>query len=265
VSERAPTPYGAVWRYRTFVRYAADRQLAASVFRTVVGQAWYLLVPLAQVMVYYFIVVVIFRTGQVYEADPVVTIMMGLMHYALLSHAATFAMLAIPDNEAILLQIKVEPLVLVAMGFWKALRISWLGIGVFLVLYALAGPAPGWPAAAYPLVLAAWIAFCWLASMLVASFAVFMRDLNRIVPLLIQLAMYLSPVIYTLSFVAPAWRDWYLANPIAVIFSLFHWSLLGGAFPGWGAIAALLAWMAVLGVLGQAAYRWGRVRFTKAL
>jgi lipopolysaccharide transport system permease protein len=257
--------YGAVWKYRTFMRFVADRQLAASVHRTMFGRAWFLLIPLAQVLVYYFIVVVIFKTHATFEVDPIVTIMMGLMHYALLVNAASFAVPAIQDNEGILLQIRIEPLVLVAIGFWKSLRISWLAIIAFFLLYAFRGPAPGPEMAAYPLVLAAWILLCWVGSMFIASLSVFLRDLNRLVPMLIQFAMYLSPVVYTLSFVGEDWRHLYLANPIAAVFALFQWTLLGGAFPGWNAIALLAASIAALFVAAQVVYNWGRYRFTKAL
>ena len=44
------------------------------------------------------------------------------------------------------------------------------------------------------------------------------RDIGVALPVLLQLLMFASPIIYPLSVVPPAWRDWYLLNPWPALF-----------------------------------------------
>ena len=57
------------------------------------------------------------------------------------------------------------------------------------------------------------------------------RDIGVALPVLLQLLMFASPIIYPLSVVPPAWRDWYLLNPMAGIVSSFRDILLRQAMP----------------------------------
>ena len=76
--------------------------------------------------------------------------------------------------------------------------------------------------------LAAWV----LAVALVLSAAqVWWRDIGVAMPLVVQLWMFASPVIYPLSVVPAGWRPLYLLNPMAGIISSFRDALLQGVQP----------------------------------
>lgn len=76
--------------------------------------------------------------------------------------------------------------------------------------------------------LAAWA----LAVALVLSVVqVRFRDIGVALPVLLQILMFASPIIYPLSVVPAAWRDWYLLNPMAGIVSSFRDILLRQAAP----------------------------------
>jgi lipopolysaccharide transport system permease protein len=78
------------------------------------------------------------------------------------------------------------------------------------------------------LVLLAWIV---AMSLLLSAAQVRWRDVGVAMPLLVQLWMFASPVIYPLSVVPEAWRAWYLLNPMSGIISAFRDVLLQGAQP----------------------------------
>lgn len=73
--------------------------------------------------------------------------------------------------------------------------------------------------------LAAW---AFALSMIFSAAQVRWRDVGMAVPLLVQLWMFASPVIYPLSAVPAAWRSWYLLNPMAGIIASFRDVLLRG-------------------------------------
>lgn len=76
--------------------------------------------------------------------------------------------------------------------------------------------------------LAAWIL---AVSLVLAAVQVRFRDIGVALPVLMQVLMFASPIIYPLSVVPAAWRNWYLLNPLAGIVSSFRDVLLRQAAP----------------------------------
>lgn len=76
--------------------------------------------------------------------------------------------------------------------------------------------------------LAAWIL---AVSLVLAAIQVRYRDIGVALPVLLQILMFASPIIYPLSVVPAAWRGWYLLNPLAGIVSSFRDILLRQAAP----------------------------------
>ena len=104
----------------------------------------------------------------------------------------------------------------------------------FLVLVALMAwyHVPLTATAFYILPLLALLAGWALAVALVLSVVqVRFRDIGVALPVLLQILMFASPIIYPLSVVPAAWRAWYLLNPMAGIVSSFRDVLLRQAAP----------------------------------
>jgi lipopolysaccharide transport system permease protein len=79
------------------------------------------------------------------------------------------------------------------------------------------------------------------------------RDVSVAMPLLLQLGMFASPVVYPLDVVPAHLRGWYVLNPMAGIVDGFRRAVLDGLPPEPVAITASVA---VVAVLLPAAYLW---------
>jgi len=78
------------------------------------------------------------------------------------------------------------------------------------------------------------------------------RDVRYIVPFVIQLWMFVSPVIYPASRVPEPWRPLFFLNPLAGVIEGFRWALVGGSSPGW--ITLVSAAVVVLALVTGAVY-----------
>jgi lipopolysaccharide transport system permease protein len=76
--------------------------------------------------------------------------------------------------------------------------------------------------------LALWIL---AVALVLAAIQVRFRDIGVALPVLMQILMFASPIIYPLSVVPAAWRGWYLLNPLAGIVSSFRDVLLRQSVP----------------------------------
>ncbi len=114
-------------------------------------------------------------------------------------------------------------------GFLPSWRIILLPAFVVLAILASLGPA-----------------------LLVAALNVKYRDFRYIIPFIIQLSLYASPVGFSSAAVPAEWRFWYSLNPIVGVIDGFRWCLLGAEsrlyVPGLAvsvAITAVLLWLGI--------------------
>ncbi|MHB1456443.1 MAG: ABC transporter permease [Armatimonadota bacterium] len=89
------------------------------------------------------------------------------------------------------------------------------------------------------------IQICFLMGLTFAfsSINLFYRDIRHAMPLLTQVWMYLSPIIYPLSLVPSKYLNLYMINPMAVIMDSYRRTALLGQMPDWKylAISALIS------------------------
>ena len=83
----------------------------------------------------------------------------------------------------------------------------------------------------------------------VSAALVFYRDVRFLVPIGLQLLLYLSPVFYPLDVVPPKYRSWYLLNPFAGLIDSYRRVILFRAWPDWEP----LAWTAAAAVVALVA------------
>jgi lipopolysaccharide transport system permease protein len=79
------------------------------------------------------------------------------------------------------------------------------------------------------------------------------RDVTVLVPLLVQVWLFATPVVYPGTLVTGALQYVYALNPMVSVVTGVRWAVLGSAPPNWGAVAISVA-VAVLALLGALAY-----------
>ena len=94
------------------------------------------------------------------------------------------------------------------------------------------------------------IGFILAISLFVAAANVYYRDVRYVIPLVTQLWMYASPVIYPISVVPQHLRPFYMLNPMAFIIDSYRKVLVLGVAPDWSylgfvsIVTILLLWLA---------------------
>ncbi len=83
-------------------------------------------------------------------------------------------------------------------------------------------------------------------ALILSAMQVRLRDIGVAMPLLLQLWMFASPVIYPLDAVPAAWRSVYALNPMVGVIENFRRVVLGNAAPDWGSLLIAVAVSLVL-------------------
>jgi len=182
-----------------------------------------------------------------------------------LNNVASYSQSAIHSNASLLLEVKLEPIILIAAAFVRAVRISAFGLLLFFFFFVLLDGEISSRILMYPIILLLWLMLCWVISIFLATATVFLRDLERLIPILIQIVMYTSPVIYSFNLYPDKYITLFLLNPVSSIFTLFQWSLLGLETNIFIPLTIVIIWIIAGLVGGHAFYNWGSVKFTKVL
>jgi len=253
--------------YRDLLRVLVRRDFVAVYKQTVLGPAWYVLQPLATTVVFTLIFGRVAALGTD-GAPDFLFYMAGSVLWSWAQASFTNISNALTVHAHLLSKVYFPRLVLpIAAGI---AALAQLALNVFLLLLSIAWvrgpggaalPASGraWgPLAA--VVLAGVTVFG--AGLWVASLTAKYRDLKFGLPFLIQLWMFLSPVVWPLSRVPATYRPWLALNPLVMPFELWRRGWLGvGTWDGRLLIANLAL---ACGLLASGLWLFRRVEGTLA-
>ena len=177
----------------------------------------------------------------------------GMVGWTYFSTAAGTAMESLVDDRELLRKVyfprETLPLGAVA-GAIVDLAPALLTLFVFAFAYGEL-PTPAWLALPLPLVLLVLTAAA--LGLAFAGLNVYYRDVRYAMPYVLQLGLFLSPVLYPSRLLDEPWRTVYeIANPVAAALDGLRTIVARGDWPDWSVTFAALAWSMVLTLLGYA-------------
>ena len=101
-------------------------------------------------------------------------------------------------------------------------------------------------------------------SWFLSAWGVFIKDMSQIVPLLVQMTFFLSPILYPVSVVPTSLRPLYDYNPIGAVIGAFRSAILGHSI-SWGAWLITFIAGVVTAYVGYAFFQRARDEFADAL
>lgn len=114
-----------------------------------------------------------------------------------------------------------------------------VSFGMLIVLMAWYHVVPTWAIGALPLYAALGVLMAFAVTLWTSALTVRYRDARYILPFVIQIWLFISPVAYPASMVPERWRPMYALNPMATVVEGFRSSLLGTPPPGAMAVIAV--------------------------
>lgn len=216
-------------RYRVFLGYWFRRNVLTRYRQTTLGPLWAVLQPLLGAVVYAFVFSVVLRV----QTPPVpytVFVVTNLVLWTYSTRTILTGPAALLVNLDLVTRVQF-PREFLPLGVWlESLVDLGLGlavVGLFVAYYGVPVTPYAVGALAVFLVHTAWTLG---VTFLLAALAIRVRDLLQVMPILLQLALYLAPVVYPLELVPASLRALYLLNPLATIFAAYQETLLFGRF-----------------------------------
>jgi len=227
---RAATDYWRdLWRYRELLAFLAWRDIAVRYKQTAIGVAWALIRPLLTLTVF----VLFRRMAGLRQGDlpEVILVLAAVLPWQFFSSALAESSTSLIGNTGLISKVYfprvIIPLSAIATAFVDFL-ITFAFLAVLMWWY---GVQPDTRLLALPLFVALAAMLSLGLGLLMAALTVTYRDFRYVVPFLVQLGLFVSPVAFASSQVPERWRAIYALNPLAGIIDGFRWSILGGRTP----------------------------------
>lgn len=216
-----------LWRYRELFGILAWRDITVRYKQTIIGIAWALIRPFLTMIVFTIIFGKLAKLPSQAEAPYAVLVFAGMLPWQFFSTALSSCSDSLISNANLLTKVYFPRLIVPA----SAVITSFVD---FLISFAiLAGLMfwyqwwPTWRMLTLPL----WIMVAFAASLgtglWMASLNVQYRDFRYVVPFIVQLGLYISPVGFSSEIVPTRWQTIYSLNPMVAVIEGFRWAIIG--------------------------------------
>lgn len=250
-----PIRFGEIWAYRELLYFLVWANIKVQYKQTLLGAAWAIIQPLFTMAVFsiFFGRLAGISSGDV--AYPLFAYA-ALVPWTYFANVLTLSSNVLVHHQGVITKVYfprvIMPLASVVGGLLDfAIALSVL----FLMMFAY-GVIPSMALLALPLLIALAALTATGVALWLSALNVQYRDVRFVIPFLVQVWLFATPVAYPSSLVPERWRVFYGLNPMAGVVDGFRWALLGQHPPSWGLLA--VSALVVLGMLAS-----GLVYFTR--
>ncbi|HEX2274183.1 MAG TPA: ABC transporter permease [Acidimicrobiales bacterium] len=227
-----------LWAVREVVVSLAQRDFLVRYKQTFLGVLWAVFAPLTLVLVFSLVFerVADVSTG---GAPYALFAYLGLLPWTFLSTSLSQGGLSLEANRHLLNRVafprEVFPLATVAAAAVDLLIAS----SVLAVLFVAYGVAPRPTSFWAPLLFAVQLAFVLGVALVASVGVVYARDLRHLIPIVLQIGLFATPVAYGMEAIPSGWRLAYsVVNPMAAVIDGLRRTVLWGSPPRWDLLAA---------------------------
>jgi len=242
-----------LWQARELMYMLTWRDVKLRYRQTLLGAVWAILQPLLTMIVFW----IFFGRLAKISSDGVpyaLFVFAGLLPWTFFSSAVLGAASSMVDNSALINKVYFPRVVipgaailaaLVDLGFSSAL------LAMLLVAYRT---NPGWNFLALPLLLGMLIITAVGIGLGVAALNAKYRDVRYALPFVLQLSLFLTPVIYPASIVPPAYRSLLALNPMSGIIGGLRSALFNAPY-NWTSIGISAVASVAFAIAGASYFR----------
>jgi len=216
-----------LWRYRELFYILAWRDLKVRYKQTVIGIAWSVLRPLLTMLIFTFVFGKLAKLPSEGTTPYAIMVFAALLPWQFFSNSLTESSNSLIGNANLISKVYFPRLIIPASSiitsFIDFLISFILLIGIMIYYQSM----PSWNILWLPIfIIVAFLASfgvgLWLTTMNVKY-----RDFRHVVPFIVQLGLYISPVGFSSSVIPEKWRLLYSLNPLVGIIDGFRWCILG--------------------------------------
>jgi lipopolysaccharide transport system permease protein len=216
-----------LWRYRELFRVLAWRDISVRYKQTVIGAAWALIRPFLTMVVFTVIFGKLANLPSDGTAPYALMVFAGMLPWTFFASAVGDASNSLITNANLISKIYFPRLIVPIAAVMVAFVDFLISLAILAILMVWYQVMPSWQI----LLLPAFMSVAFIASfgigVWITALNVKYRDFRYVVPFIVQLGLYVSPVGFSSNIIPEQWRLAYSLNPMVGVIDGFRWCILG--------------------------------------
>ena len=222
---------GSLWQYRELIYFMTWRDVKVRYKQALLGVGWALLQPVMSMIIFNLI----FNNLAKMPSDGIpypLFSLAALIPWQFFRNALQRSSISLVGNANLLTKVYFPRLIIPIAAALASLVDTFFAFLVLLGMMAYFGYWPSWNILWLPLLLLLALLTAIAVGVWASALNVQYRDVQHMVPFLIDAWQYASPVVYSATLIpSGTWRLVYGLNPMAGVIQGFRWALLGGSPP----------------------------------
>jgi lipopolysaccharide transport system permease protein len=216
-----------LWRYKELFYILAWRDISVRYKQTIIGVLWAILRPLLTMMIF----VVVFGKIAKLPSEGVpypIFVFAAMLPWTFFSSAFADASNSLISNSNLISKVYFPRLIIPTASVIVSVVDFLISFFILMALMAWYNYWPSWHLLTLPFFLLLSFFTVLGAGLFVASLNVKYRDFRFVIPFVVQLGLYISPVGFSTTIVPEQYRLFYYLNPMVGVIDGFRWAISGG-------------------------------------
>ena len=220
-----------IWAHRELVLVLARREIFVRYQQTIVGLLWVLVQPLVTTAIFTIVFVFLIRIPDQGGGSYALFAFAGITVWQYFTRIVSDGGGSLIASSGMITKVSFPRMIIPLVSPIAAGVDCLIAILALVLLTPLFGAHLSWTVIFAPLVILAVALFGYSIVLWLAPLNAVYRDIGIVLPFVIQIAMYLSPIVYPASLVPEKIRWLYELNPVAVMVNSMRWVVLGTNAP----------------------------------
>ena len=219
-----------VWEFRELLYLLIWREIKGRYRQMALGPTWIILKPFVSMVVLSLVFGKLAKLPSDGVPYPLFSYT-GLLPWTLFTVSLSKASTSLVSNMSVISKVYFPRLVVPISNAFAGLVDFSMSFLILIGMMLFYGYVPGLKMLMLPVYLLLAVTSALAVGLWLATLAVKFRDVAYGIEHMLQVLMYLTPVVYPASMVPEEWRTLYLLNPMAQVVEGFRWAMLDAGQP----------------------------------
>jgi lipopolysaccharide transport system permease protein len=225
-----------LWEYRDLIYFLTKRELQIRYKQSFFGVSWAVMQPLALAVIFALIIGGLFNAPS--DGLPyLVFAFAGVVPWLFTAQSITMGANSLVEDSDLISKVYFPRLALPLAKALSLLLDLVISFALVIVVALIAGVGIQPTVLLVPLFALLGVATTFALSSFLAAVNVKYRDVQLVMPMVVQILFFATPVIYPSSLLSQPMRYVVAVNPLSSVLDGIRWAMFGTAYPGTGIIA----------------------------
>lgn len=248
----------SIWRYRGFIIGSIRNEFTSKFSRSLFGTLWLIIHPLTQVAIYSLIFsnIIVAKLPNVNQQGAyALYLMAGTLAWSLFVDIIQRCLTLFLDQANLIKKMRFPKITLPIIAAGSAIVSNLFLLASILTIFTISGNNPHWELLWLPVLMMPMVMIASGLGLIAGILNVFLRDVGQVVPVVLQILFWLTPIVYPISVIPQEMQPYLRFNPMTFIVEGYQAVLVYGHPPDLRPLGFSLLAGCLLLALGLLIYR----------